>query len=215
MRYEKGHKDVTRKRIVDVASKRFRKEGVEAVGLAGLMADAGLTHGGFYAHFKSKEDLVREAVSDAFGQSNAAFGRVVRDHEDGGGNGDGGEDGFAVIVRKYLRPEHRDHPELGCVAAALAAEIARHPEPTREAFTGQLDRLVDLVEDQLPASPSDRRRKCATAVVALMMGSLQLARAETDAARSAQILDSGVEAAFALRDRLKADCLKVNLSGAD
>ena len=207
MRYEKGHKDVTRKRIVDVASKRFRKEGVEAVGLAGLMADAGLTHGGFYAHFKSKEDLVREAVSDAFGQSNAAFERVVRDHGDGGENrsGDGGEDGFAVIVRKYLRPEHRDHPELGCAAAALVAEIARHPEPTREAFTGHLNRLVDLVEAQLPASPSDRRRKCATAVVALMMGSLQLARAETDAARSAEILDSGVEAAFALRDRLKTN----------
>jgi AcrR family transcriptional regulator len=205
MRYEKGHKDVTRKRIVDVASKRFRKEGVEAVGLAGLMADAGLTHGGFYAHFKSKEDLVREAVSDAFGQSNAAFERVVRDRGDGDGDGDGGEDGFAVIVRKYLRPEHRDHPELGCAAAALVAEIARHPEPTREAFTGQLNRLVDLVEAQLPASPSDRRRKCATAVVALMMGSLQLARAETDAARSAEILDSGVEAAFALRDRLKAN----------
>jgi AcrR family transcriptional regulator len=195
MRYEKGHKDVTRKRIVDVASKRFRKEGVEAVGLAGLMADAGLTHGGFYAHFKSKEDLVREAVSDAFGQTNAAFEGALRENEDG----------FAIIVRGYLRPEHRDHPELGCAAATLAAEIARHSEPTREAFTDRLNGLIDLVEAQLPASPSDRRHKCATAVVALMMGALQLARTETDAARSAEILESGAEAAFALRDRLRAD----------
>jgi TetR/AcrR family transcriptional regulator, transcriptional repressor for nem operon len=194
MRYEKGHKDATRKRIVDVASKRFRKEGVEAVGLAGLMADAGLTHGGFYAHFKSKEDLVREAVTDAFGQSNAGFERAARDNDDG----------FATIIHGYLTPEHRDRPDLGCVAAALVSEIARHTEPTRQAFTGRLNDLINLVEAQLPTAPPGRRRKCATAIVALMMGSLQLARAETDTARSAEILESGAEAAFALRDRLKA-----------
>jgi TetR/AcrR family transcriptional regulator, transcriptional repressor for nem operon len=192
MRYEKGHKDATRKRIVDVASKRFRKEGVEAVGLAGLMADAGLTHGGFYAHFKSKEDLVREAVTDAFTQSNARFECAARDDEDR----------FAAIVNGYLTPEHRDRPDLGCVAAALVSEIARHTEPTRQAFTSQLNSLIDLVEAQLPSGPPDRR-KCATAIVALMMGSLQLARAETDVTRSAEILASGAEAAFALRDRLK------------
>jgi len=193
MRYEKGHKDATRKRIVDVASKRFRKEGVEAVGLAGLMADAGLTHGGFYAHFKSKEDLVREAVTDAFTQSNARFECAARDDEDG----------FAAIVNGYLTPEHRDRPDLGCVAAALVSEIARHTEPTRQAFSSQLNSLIDLVEAQLPSAPPDRR-KCATAIVALIMGSLQLARAETDVTRSAEILASGAEAAFALRDRLKA-----------
>jgi TetR/AcrR family transcriptional regulator, transcriptional repressor for nem operon len=193
MRYEKGHKDATRKRIIDVASKRFRKEGLEAVGLAGLMADAGLTHGGFYAHFKSKEDLVREAVTDAFRQSNARFERAARDNEDR----------FAAIVNGYLIPEHRDRPDLGCVAAALVSEIARHTEPTRQAFTSQLNSLIDLVEAQLPPGPPDRR-KCATAIVALMMGSLQLARAETDVTRSAEILASGAEAAFALRDRLKA-----------
>jgi AcrR family transcriptional regulator len=193
MRYDKGHKDATRKRIIDVASKRFRKEGLEAVGLAGLMADAGLTHGGFYAHFKSKEDLVREAVTDAFRQSNARFERAARDDEDR----------FAAIVNGYLIPEHRDRPDLGCVAAALVSEIARHTEPTRQAFTSQLNSLIDLVEAQLPPGPPDRR-KCATAIVALMMGSLQLARAETDVTRSAEILASGAEAAFALRDRLKA-----------
>ena len=193
MRYEKGHKDATRKRIIDVASKRFRKEGLEAVGLAGLMADAGLTHGGFYAHFQSKEDLVREAVTDAFRQSNARFERAVRDDEDR----------FAAIVNSYLIPEHRDRPDLGCVAAALVSEIARHTEPTRQAFTSQLNSLIDLVEAQLPPGPPDRR-KCATAIVALMMGSLQLARAETDVTRSAEILACGAEAAFALRDRLKA-----------
>ncbi len=192
MRYEKGHKDATRNRIIDVASKRFRKEGLEAVGLAGLMADAGLTHGGFYAHFQSKEDLVREAVTDAFRQSNARFERAARDDEDR----------FAAIVNGYLIPEHRDRPDLGCVAAALVSEIARHTEPTRQAFTSQLNSLIDLVEAQLPPGPPDRR-KCATAIVALMMGSLQLARAETDVTRSAEILASGAEAAFALRDRLK------------
>src|SRR5688500_14891736 len=143
MRYEKGHKDATRKRIVDVASKRFRKEGVEAVGLAGLMADAGLTHGGFYAHFKSKEDLVRAAVTDAFKQSNARVECASRDDEER----------FAAIVNGYLTPEHRDRPDLGCVAAALVSEIARHTEPTRQAFSSQLNSLIDLVEAQLPSGP--------------------------------------------------------------
>lgn len=189
MRYEKGHKDITRKRIVDVASKRFRRDGIEAVGVAGLMADAGLTHGGFYAHFGSKEELVREAMADALGGTNARFQRLTRDDEDG----------LETIVRHYLARKHRDEPEDGCAAASLVSEITRHPKATRRAFQSKLDDLVALIELQLPAGADpDARRRCATGIFAVIMGALQLARAETDESRSRQILDSGIEAALTL-----------------
>jgi TetR/AcrR family transcriptional repressor of nem operon len=196
MRYEKGHKDTTRKRIVEVASKRFRSEGVEGVGVAGLMADAGLTHGGFYSHFRSKEELVREAVTEAFTGTNAELERVART----------GADGLEAIVRTYLSPQHRDRPDLGCAAAALVSEIARHPDPTRLAFTGKLEELIGLIAAQLPvggpagglAGDLDERRRCATGIFAVMMGALQLARAAPDAGRSEQILENGVEAALSL-----------------
>src|SRR2546423_1356238 len=123
MRYEKGHKDLTRARIVKTASRKFRKNGIEAVGIAGLMADAGLTHGGFYSHFDSKETLVREAVTRALDRSRDELTRIA--------DADGG--GIEKIIRTYLRPIHRDRPEHGCAAAALISELARHSQPTRKA----------------------------------------------------------------------------------
>ncbi len=161
MRYEKGHKDATRMRIVDAASKRFRKDGVEAIGVARLMADAGLTHGGFYAHFSSKEDLVKEAVRDALDHTRAGLERVARS-EPGG---------IEALIRMYLAPQHRDRPERGCAAAALASEIARHSRPTREAFTEEIEALVNFIAEQLPGGDDQHeRQKIAVAIFALMMG---------------------------------------------
>src|SRR5215207_9759147 len=105
MRYEKGRKEQTRKRIVDVASARFRARGIEATGVAGLMADAGLTHGGFYAHFRSKDDLAREAIAEAHAQSRETWTKEVQAAKERG------EDGLETIVRRYLRTAHRDRPE--------------------------------------------------------------------------------------------------------
>src|SRR5471032_858819 len=113
MRYAKGHKEATRKQIARIASGRFRRDGVEAVGVASLMADAGLTHGGFYSHFASKEALVREANADALGKSRAALARAAA------------RDGVEGIIRVYMRPSHRDAPERGCAFAALTSDIAR------------------------------------------------------------------------------------------
>src|SRR4051794_20775044 len=108
MRYEKGRKDQTRKRVVDVAAAQFRAKGIEGTGVAGLMADAGLTHGGFYAHFKSKDDLVREALSAAHARSLETWKTEARAARESGGNG------IEAIVRRYLRAAHRDRPDLGC-----------------------------------------------------------------------------------------------------
>ena len=187
MRYEKGHKDATRRRILAAASKRFRKDGIAAVGLAGLMADAGLTHGGFYSHFATKEELVREALAFTLDASRAG---LARDAAERGG--------LEAIIRTYLAPAHRDRPDRGCAIAALAAEVARHPASTRATLAQHIEALIDLIAAQLPEVDPPARRRTATAVFAAMMGALQLARVTLDPARANEILESGVAAALAL-----------------
>ncbi|WP_249154525.1 TetR/AcrR family transcriptional regulator [Bradyrhizobium manausense] len=124
MRYDKGHKDETRRHILDVASAQFRESGIAAVGLAGIMSEAGLTNGAFYSHFASKEDLVREVLTDA----------LTRREERHKANLENGV-ALGTTIRDYLSARHRDRAGTGCPTAALAAEIARHPKATREAFT--------------------------------------------------------------------------------
>jgi TetR/AcrR family transcriptional repressor of nem operon len=187
MRYEKGHKDETRRRILAAASKRFRKEGIAAVGLAGLMADAGLTHGGFYSHFAAKEDLVREALAFTLDISRAALAREAAERG-----------GLPAIVRAYLAPRHRDRPEHGCAIAALAAEVARHPAPTRAALAQHIEALIDLIAAHLAEVDPPARRRTATAVFCAMMGALQLARVTLDPTSADEILESGVAAGLAL-----------------
>lgn len=188
MRYEKGHKDTTHTRIVEAASKRFRKDGVEAVGVAKLMGDAGLTHGGFYAHFDSKEDLLKEAIRDALDHTKEGLKRIAR--ADGGG--------IEALVRGYMASRHRDRPDRGCAAAALCPEVARHSNPTRAAFIEKIEAIVDLIAEQLPPGDQRARRKAAIGIFSVMMGALQLARAAPDKILSDHILESGVDAALAL-----------------
>ena len=163
MRFAKGHKEETRQRIIEVASRMFRRDGVEAVGIAGLMAEAGLTHGGFYAHFRSKEELVREAMLFAFEHSRMR--RMA------------GPDKAAELehlIRSYLRATHRDVPERGCAAAALVSEIARHETTTREVFSEKLEALTARIAGLLPDSlPETERTDTATAIFGTMLGTLQ------------------------------------------
>ncbi|HEV7371315.1 TetR/AcrR family transcriptional regulator [Arenibaculum sp.] len=196
MRYEKGHKEQTRKRVVDVASARFRAKGIEGTGVAGLMAEAGLTHGGFYAHFKSKDDLVREALSAAHARNRAGWAAEVKAARDRGG------DGLEAIVRWYLRPAHRDRPEAGCSVAALAPEVARNDPEIRDAMARAADEMAAIIASELPPSLSgERARETAYAIFALMVGTLQLARVTTDHALSEAILEAGREAALRLARR--------------
>ncbi len=189
MRYEKGHKDLTRQRIVEVASRQFREHGVAAVGIAGIMADAGLTNGAFYAHFDSKEDLVREVLS------HAGFRNKLSKAAENG-------TGLAGAIRDYLSPNHRDHPGQGCPTSALVAEIARHPKATRDAFTGKVDDVIELIAAGLDAASEAERRRRAVAIYALMVGALQLARAVNDKRLSAEILQSGADEAVALAGQI-------------
>jgi len=185
MRYEKGHKDLTRQRIVEVASRQFREHGVAAVGIAGIMSDAGLTNGAFYAHFDSKEDLVREVLS------HAGFRNKLSKAAENG-------TGLAGAIRDYLSQNHRDNPGQGCPTSALVAEIARHPKATRDAFTGKVDDVIELIAAALDADTEGERRRKAVAIYALMVGTLQLARAVNDKRLSGEILRSGADEAVAL-----------------
>ena len=186
-RYDKGHRDTTRRHIIHVASSQFRESGIAAVGLAGIMAEAGLTNGAFYTHFASKEDLVRAVLLDA-------LERREQRHRDNLENGVALE----TVIRDYLSPKHRDRAATGCPTAALVSEIARHPKATREAFTGKMSDILALMAAQMSeGTPAERRRR-AIAAYATMVGALQLSRAVSDRQLSEEILENAVDAALAL-----------------
>jgi AcrR family transcriptional regulator len=187
MRFEKGHKAATRRHIIDVASKCFRRDGVSAAGIAGIMGDAGLTNGAFYSHFESKEALVREALADALADQHQ---RLEEDHRTGLD--------LEGAIRRYLNRAHLEDPAGGCPSAALLPEIARQPLPTRKVYEEGLRSYVSTLATLLPdADPAASRRR-ATAIFGLMVGTLQLARTVPDAAEAEQILEGGVEAALHL-----------------
>ena len=187
MRYEKGHKDATRAHIIDVASRQFRGHGVAAVGLAGIMSDAGLTNGAFYNHFESKEDLVHAVIAKGLDRREERLRAVAADNA-----------GLETMIRDYLTPRHRDRAEDGCPTAALVAEIARHSKPTRDAFTAKVQTFIELIATQIHKGSATERRRNAVAIYGMMVGTLQLARAVNDKSLSDEILQGGVSAALAL-----------------
>jgi len=192
MRYEKGHKEQTRQKIVEAASERFRADGIDAVGVVSLMNDVGLTQGGFYNHFASKEDLVRESVSAAAATAVEWLAARVASSR---------ADSHRALVNAYLSVEHRDHPDSGCVAAALSGEMARRPLPTRAAFTEGYDEMIALITESLPDTVrGKRRRSLAMVVFASMVGTLSLSRAVAQTPLSDEILALGRQSVLALID---------------
>jgi TetR/AcrR family transcriptional regulator, transcriptional repressor for nem operon len=180
MRFEKGHKAATRQHIIDVASKCFRRDGVSAAGIAGIMAEAGLTNGAFYSHFESKEALVREALASAIEEQQH---RV----EESLGAGRKLED----VIRTYLSRDHLKSPACGCPSAALLPEVARQPTPTRQAYEEGINGYLSVLAPLIPDSDAAVANRRATAIFALMVGTLQCARAVTDTAAAEQILEGG------------------------
>src|SRR6266704_6716657 len=123
-----------RERIIEVAARLFRERGFDGIGVADLMKSAGLTHGGFYGHFASKEDLMAQACARALEGSLEVLHQVA-EH--------GGRNALSAIASAYLSPAHRDRPGEGCALAALGAEAVRHGAPVRGAFTHGLRALID------------------------------------------------------------------------
>jgi TetR/AcrR family transcriptional repressor of nem operon len=202
MRYSKEHKAETRQQILIKATQRFLQDGIDGTGIAGLMAEAGLTHGGFYAHFASKDELVADCVSSGFRHTRQALATAAANQETAGKAATG--KGLEAVIRLYLGARHRDLPAKGCIAATLSPEIARLPQPVRQNFTDEVAALLRLIADLLPV-PAGRKRLTgkqrddrAIAILTGMMGSLQLARTVTDSQLSDRILALGIDTALQL-----------------
>src|SRR6478752_2048992 len=186
MRYSREHKLETHARIVKKASVRLREKGAHGIGVADLMKDAGLTHGGFYAHFDSRDALVIEAFADAMDRSTERWRKLAEQTPP--------DKRLAMIVASYLTPIHRDDPGHGCAIPALGAEIARESPKTRKAFAAKLEQMIDMMADQILDVPRKTARKQAMATLATMMVTMVMSRITGNSEFSDEILAAGREA---------------------
>lgn len=159
-----------RGRILEAAARLFREKGFDGVSVSEVMKAAGLTHGGFYGHFSSKDELVAETMT------------YILDKDSGvGGN-------LSAFVDRYLSPEHRDNAGLGCPTAALAAEARHQDQLARAAIGTGLKAQIDRISRALPQGVTSDRRRAAIGTWAAMVGSMILARAVDDPALSEELL---------------------------
>jgi TetR/AcrR family transcriptional repressor of nem operon len=175
-----------RERILEAATQRFRERGFEGIGVADLMKEAGLTHGGFYGHFASKEDLIAQACARASDRSRARWARLSERAPD---------NPLAEIARVYLTPQHRDSPGAGCLIAALGPDVARQGPAVRDAVTAGVRAALDFLTRIVPGRSRAAKRRKAIASYASMVGGMVLARAVNDRVFSKEILDA-VEASI-------------------
>ena len=200
MRYSKEHKQETHDRIVRKASVRLREKGAHGIGVADLMKEAGLTHGGFYAHFDSREALVIEAFNYAMDRATERWRKMAEETPP--------EKRLATIVESYLTTIHRDDPGRGCAVPTLGPEIARESPKTRKAFAAKLDEMIEMMADQVPEQPRKAARAQAIAALSTMAGALVLSRVAGTGDFSEEILGVAREAVLgraAKKPRAKAN----------
>jgi TetR/AcrR family transcriptional regulator, transcriptional repressor for nem operon len=186
-RYNKEHKEATRRRIIETAGRRFKQDGIDGSGIATLMSDAGLTNGAFYAHFDSKDDLVANVVGEELGRQATSFGELPP-----------GRAGLEAFVSWYLSRDHRDHRDIGCPSAALLDEIGRCDKETKLAYTKGAKEILDEICARLAPEDPGSARGAALTLYAMMVGAMQLARALSDRKLSDAVLEEGVRSAQAL-----------------
>jgi TetR/AcrR family transcriptional regulator, transcriptional repressor for nem operon len=180
MGHSQDKKAASHRKIVEVAAARMRESGTDGPGVAEIMREAGLTHGGFYKHFGSRDELVAEAVELAIEEGKEGTAEAIR----------GAADPLAAFADWYLSEKHRDDPGTGCAVVALGADAARADERVRAAYSGQVENYIDELETLLGGDdgedPEPRRR--AIAAVSEMVGALLISRAVDDPALSDEIL---------------------------
>jgi TetR/AcrR family transcriptional regulator, transcriptional repressor for nem operon len=185
VRSTKAKATENRERIIGEAARRFRARGFAGIGVAEIMRGVGMTHGGFYVHFSSKEELMqlacRRAVSDMLDDW-----RKRAEAEPG--------DRLAAIVRPYLSAAHRDEPGTGCLMAALGPEAAREDEPVRRAITECLEDVLEVLAQAVPGESAAERRKQAVVLFSTLVGAMVAARAAAEPALSDEILAVAKEA---------------------
>ena len=202
MRYSREHKQETHERIVRKASVRLREKGAHGIGVADLMKEAGLTHGGFYAHFDSREALVIEAFNYAMDRSTERWRKMAEETPP--------EKRFAAIVDSYLTALHRDDPGHGCAVPTLGPEIARESAKTRKAFAAKLDEMIEMMADQVPELPRKAARQQAIAALSTMAGALVLSRVAGSGEFSEEILAAGREAVLGRAAKVSAKKPRAN-----
>jgi TetR/AcrR family transcriptional repressor of nem operon len=181
MRYGAEHKEQTRKRVLKAAAKAIRAEGPHRIAVAGVMAEVGLTHGGFYAHFKSKDELVAASIDQMFAEGSE---RAQRETE-----GVDPRTGLGRYIDFYLSSPHRDARGAGCPLPYLSADAPRMDAASRARFADGAAQLTDRLAGLLAAIGHPDPAGTASSLLAEMVGALSLARADPDPARSDAILE--------------------------
>lgn len=179
MKVSRAQAEENRARVIAVAGQLFRERGFDGIGVADLMKAAGLTHGGFYGNFKSKEDLIAQACGRALAGNLAHWSELLERPS---------RDPLAMLVRFYLSEEHRDAHGKGCVLAALGGEAARQGTSLRATFTEALGGYLRILSDLVRGRTKAARRRKALATLAAMVGAMVLARATDDPDLSREIL---------------------------
>jgi len=182
MPWSEDHKQATRERIIAAAASAIREHGPDGVSVAAIMKSVGLTHGGFYAHFASKEALIAEALSHAMAETFAYLERTAADAT-------GGQPpGLADIADAYLSIPHCEHPERGCAVAACGTELARAEELVRATFSENVRAYLRWLGQRSQAEQRNGRAREATGALAAMVGGMILARNAEDPAEARRIL---------------------------
>ena len=180
MRYDSEHKERTRARVLKEAAKAIRAEGPHRVGVAGMMAKAGLTHGGFYAHFSSKDDLVVAAMSQMFDEASAKFDRLTA--------GKPPAAALPAYIDFYLSRQHRDARDTGCPLPSLSADLPRLGVAARQQFAAGVAGLTARIAGLLSTLGRPNPEMLASSLLAEMVGALSLARGVGDPKQSDAIL---------------------------
>ena len=182
MRYQPGHKAEVHHKIVKDASRRVRAEGLNGAGVAAVMRSSGLTHGGFYKHFGSKDDLLVESLSEAFREFTDELVRAADQSPPG--------EAWKTIVKTYLRPELCDHPDRGCPLAALAPELARVDKRMKPHIVAQLVSYKSRMVPFMPGRRTMDKERTFFAIFSTMIGAIEIARMLPDPAVREKVLGS-------------------------
>jgi len=177
MGHSRDDKRASHDRIVATAAARIRESGLEQPSVAEIMRAAGLTHGGFYKHFGSRDELVAEAADRAFAETGTALRDAIAD----------ADDPLAALADWYVSTAHRDAPATGCGVVALGADVARAGGAPRDAYRRQVDRYLRLLRELQDGDDEDARRR-ASVTLSAMVGAVTLARALGDTERSEELL---------------------------
>jgi TetR/AcrR family transcriptional regulator, transcriptional repressor for nem operon len=180
MRYGPKHKTDIHRKIVKDAARRVRAEGIAGAAVSTVMRDSGLTHGGFYKHFKNKDDLLIESLREAFHEITERMAQAAETSQPG--------TAWKAIVKTYLSPEHCDHAECGCPLAALAPELARTGKAMRAEISEELTKYKTRMLPFMPGRQAAEKERAFFAIFSTLIGTLAIARILPDPAARARVL---------------------------